>query len=62
MTDMIRMWAATAATSWRDRRSEDGGLTDEVAMIAILVVIAVTVGGILLALLTGAASNLSFDI
>ena len=62
MNDMFRMWAVAMATSWRDRRTEDGGLTDEVAMIAILVVIAVAVGGILLALLTGAANDLDFGI
>jgi|GEM_PF-5537252 hypothetical protein len=62
MTETIRRLSAAVVTAWQERRTDDGGLTDEVAMIAILVGIAVAVGGILLALLTGAASSLSFDI
>lgn len=62
MTETIRRLSTAAATAWQERRTDDGGLTDEVAMVAILVGIAVAVGGILLALLTGAASSLSFDI
>jgi hypothetical protein len=62
MNETIRRLSAAVATAWQERRTDDGGLTDEVAMIAVLVFIATTVGGILLALLTGAASNLSFDI
>jgi hypothetical protein len=62
MTEMMRSWVTVAVTSWRDRRTEDGGLTDDVAMMAILVVIAVAVGGILLGVLTGAVSNLNFGI
>jgi hypothetical protein len=62
MTEMMRSWVTVAVMSWRDRRTEDGGLTDDVAMMAILVVIAVAVGGILLGVLTGAVSNLNFGI
>ena len=62
MNEIIQRLALGAATSWRERRTDDGGLTDEVAMIAILVVIAVAVGGILILLLTGAAESLTFDI
>jgi len=62
MSETMWTWVCAAVTSWRTRRTEDGGLTDEVAMIAILVGIAVLVGGALLTLLTGAADSLSFDI
>jgi hypothetical protein len=59
---MMKTWLWAFTMSWRTRRTDDGGLTDEVAMIAIMVGIAVLVGGALLALLTGAVDSLSFDI
>jgi hypothetical protein len=62
MTEMIRLWAEVAARSWRLRRTDDGGLTDDVAMMAILVAVAVVVGGALLGLLTGAIEGISFDV
>jgi hypothetical protein len=62
MTEMIRLWAILAATAWRQRRTEDGGLTDDVAMMAILVAVAVTVGIALLAVLTGAVEDLDFSV
>lgn len=62
MTDMIRQWATLATTAWRQRRTEDGGLTDDVAMMAILVAVAVTVGVALLAVLTGAVEGLDFSV
>jgi hypothetical protein len=62
MTDTMRFWASCAATAWRQRRTEDGGLTDDVAMMAILVAVAVMVGVALLAVLTGAVDNLNFDV
>ena len=31
MTETIRLWAILAATAWHQRRTEDGGLTDDVA-------------------------------
>ena len=45
MTETIRRLSTAAATAWQERRTDDGGLTDEVAMV-ILVGIAVAVGGI----------------
>lgn len=62
MTETIRLWAILAATAWRQRRTEDGGLTDDVAMMAILVAVAVTVGIALLAVLTGAVEDLDFSV
>ena len=62
MTEMIRLWATLAATAWRQRRTEDGGLTDDVAMMAILVAVSVTVGIALLAVLTGAVEDLDFSV
>lgn len=60
MTQMIRLWCAQFATAWNERRGEEGGLTDDVAMMAILVAVAVMVGIALLAALTGAVGNLDF--
>lgn len=37
-----------------------GGVSDETAMIGLMLVVAVTVGGIILALTTGAAGKLDF--
>jgi hypothetical protein len=70
MTKTIRMRAmAVAGTlgavlvgAWRERRTEDGGLSDEVAMIAVLFVVASAVGFALLGVLTGAVSDLDFGI
>ena len=62
MTETIKLWAILAATAWRRRRTEDGGLTDDVAMMAILVAVAVTVGIALLAVLTGAVEDLDFSV
>jgi hypothetical protein len=70
MTKTIRMRAialagtvaATLAGAWRERRTEDGGLSDEVAMIAVLFVVASAVGFALLGVLTGAVSDLDFGI
>jgi hypothetical protein len=46
--------------AWRERRDEEGGVSDEVAMIGLMLVAAVAVGGIIFGLVTGAASNLDF--
>ena len=62
MTETIRQWCTLAATAWRHRRGEEGGLTDDVAMMAILVAVAVTVGIALLAVLTGAVEGLDFGV
>ena len=62
MTDTIRLWCALATTAWHDRRGDEGGLTDDVAMMAILVAVAVMVGIALLAVLTGAVEDLNFTV
>ena len=62
MTETIRLWSTLAATAWRHRRGEEGGLTDDVAMMAILVAVAVMVGIALLAVLTGAVEDLNFTV
>jgi hypothetical protein len=46
--------------AWRERRDEEGGVSDEVAMIGLMLVAAVTVGAIILGLITGAAGRLDF--
>ena len=62
MTETIRLWCTLAAIAWRHRRGEEGGLTDDVAMMAILVAVAVMVGIALLAVLTDAVEGLNFDV
>jgi hypothetical protein len=56
--DLIRTWCRMLAVAWRTRRDEVGGVTDDTAMMGLLAVAAVTVGGIIFALVTGAASNI----
>ncbi|HEY8527843.1 MAG TPA: hypothetical protein VIL48_22965 [Acidimicrobiales bacterium] len=46
------------ATAWRERRDEVGGITDDTAMMGLLAVAAVAVGGIIFALVTNAASSI----
>jgi hypothetical protein len=62
MNETARLWASALAAAWRDRRTEDGGLSDEVAMIAVLFIVAAGVGAALLAVLTGAVNSLDFGI
>jgi hypothetical protein len=57
--DMIRTWCRMLAVAWRTRRDEVGGVTDDTAMMGLLAVAAVTVGGIIFALVTGAANNIN---
>jgi hypothetical protein len=54
-------WTAVR-TSWRERRGEEGDVTSNTAMIAILLVAAVAVGGIVYDRVTEAANNLSIDL
>jgi hypothetical protein len=61
MQVVVGLWLRWA-TAWRDRRGEEGGVTDETAMIAVLLVVAVAVGGIVYGLVTGAANSLSIDL
>jgi hypothetical protein len=62
MGEHIRFWTTCARAAWRHRRTEAGGLTDDVAMMAILVAVAVAVGGALLAILLGAVESLDFSV
>jgi hypothetical protein len=57
--EMLRTWCRTLAVAWRTRRDEVGGVTDDTAMMGLLAVAAVTVGGIIFALVTGAANNIN---
>jgi hypothetical protein len=45
---------------WSGRHSDTGGLSDETAMIGLMLIAAVAVGGIILGLVTGAASRIDF--
>jgi len=56
----IRIWLDLLVMSWRDRRGDEGGVSDEVAMIGLMLVAAVAVGGIVYGLVTGAAGRLNF--
>jgi hypothetical protein len=52
------IWLEITKTSWRDRRSDEGGVADEAAMLAILLGGAVIIGGIVLSLLSDAEDRL----
>jgi hypothetical protein len=58
----LRQWvgarAGAVVRAWRGR-DETGGITDETAMIGFMLLLAIAVGGIITALVTGAANNLS---
>ena len=56
----IKLWMDVLWTTWRARRTDEGGVSDEVAMIGLMLVAAVAVGGIIYGLITAAASNLDF--
>jgi hypothetical protein len=58
MTDAFRTWCLTFVEAWRSRRDEAGGVTDDVVMMGLMAVAAVTVGGLILALLTGAIGRI----
>jgi hypothetical protein len=57
----LKIWLDVLVTAWRMRRTDEGGVSDEVAMIGLMLVAAVAVGGIIYGLITTAANNLSFD-
>jgi hypothetical protein len=57
---MMFFWLDMLVTAWRDRRTDEGGVSDEVAMIGLMLVAAVAVGGIIYGLITTAADNLDF--
>lgn len=54
----VGVWMRLLVAAWRDRRSDEGGISDETAMIGLMLGAAVAVGGIVYALVTGAASRL----
>ena len=56
--DIIRTWFRALAVAWRTRRDEVGGITDDTAMMGLLAVAAVAVGGIVFALVTNAANGI----
>ena len=56
---MIRIWAETAVRSWLDRRGEEGGMLDDVALMGALAAAAILVGGAVAAFLTGKVSSIN---
>jgi hypothetical protein len=62
MTDLTTTWIQRAAIAWQTRRTEEGGLTDDVALMAMLVAVGVVVAAALLAVLTGAVEDLDFSV
>jgi hypothetical protein len=56
----VKVWMDLLVTAWRTRRTDEGGVSDEVAMIGLMLVAAVAVGGIIWGLVTGAAGRLDF--
>jgi len=56
----IKIWLDYLTTTWRTSRTDTGGVSDEVAMIGLMLVAAVAVGGIIYGLITAAAGNLDF--
>jgi hypothetical protein len=57
-TEAIRTWCLTLVEAWRNRRDEAGGVTDDVVMMGVMAAAAVAVGGLVLALLTGAIGRI----
>lgn len=57
--EMVRMWAETMVSSWRQRRGDEGGILDEVAMMGALAAAAITIGGIIAAFLTGKINSIN---
>jgi hypothetical protein len=56
----MKVWLDLLVTAWRMRRTDEGGVSDEVAMIGLMLVAAVAVGGIIYGLITTAAGKLNF--
>jgi hypothetical protein len=54
------LWINLLWDAWRERRDDEGGVSDEVAMIGLMLIAAVAVGGIILGLISGAAGRLNF--
>jgi hypothetical protein len=55
----VWLWMERTLQSWRVR-DDSGGLSDETAMIGLMLIAAVAVGGIVYGLVTGAASRIDF--
>jgi hypothetical protein len=55
----LRTWFRSLAVALRTRRDEAGGITDDTAMMGLLAVAAVAVGGIIFALVTNAANGIN---
>jgi hypothetical protein len=62
MSDLTITWIQRVAVAWQTRRTEEGGLTDDVALMAMLVAVGVVVAAALLAVLTGAVEDLDFSV
>jgi hypothetical protein len=58
-TEAIRTWCLMFVEAWRTRRDEAGGVTDDVVMMGVMAAAAVAVGGLVLALLTGAIGRIN---
>jgi|RhiMethySRZTD1v2_1073278.scaffolds.fasta_scaffold1057135_2 hypothetical protein len=56
----LQDWIDLLVITWRTRRTDEGGVSDEVAMIGLMLVAAVAVGGIIYGLVTAAAGRLNF--
>ena len=60
--DNVRMtwvWVEALVRAWQDRRSDDGGILDEVAMMGALAAAAIVIGGIVAAFLTGKVNSIN---
>jgi hypothetical protein len=56
----VHIWMEIVLAARRLQRDETGGVSDETAMIGLMLIAAVAVGGIILGLVTGAANRLDF--
>jgi hypothetical protein len=56
----VHIWMEIVLAVRRVQRDETGGVSDETAMIGLMLIAAVAVGGIILGLVTGAANRLDF--
>jgi hypothetical protein len=59
ISEQVRTWCRLFADTWRERRGEDGGVTDDTAMMGLMAFAAVGVGGLIYALVTGAVGRIN---
>ena len=59
MSEQVRTWCRLFADAWRQRRDEEGGVTDDTAMMGLMAFAAVGVGGLIYALVTGAVGRIN---